>query len=253
MEKCVILVDLDGTIVEIAGKEIKENVIGEIKRLKENGHILVVATGRAVSSVKNILGVENFNFVASMFGNIIFDSNGNVEIVGNFFDGEEARKLVNAFNASGNYWLYKTAFEDKTIFLNEELNRLHNVRVVSNDEFESDLNNNQIFQMLAYGEEIEKVKDYEKSQFFRMPGGYFDITPKGNTKKNAVDFFKKKFPGYKTIAIGDSENDVAAFENCDVSIAMGNSSDEIKAHATYVTKSISEDGFVYAFRDMLKL
>lgn len=253
MEKYVIFVDLDGTIVEVAGTKISKEVIDEIERLKKNGHVLVVATGRAILSAKKISGVEKFNYIASMFGNVIFDSNNNVEIVGKFFDGEEARKLVNLFDAQKSYWLYKTKFEDKTVILNKELNLRHNVRVVSKEEFENDLKNNQIFQMLAYGEEIENQNDYQKTEFFKMPGGYFDITPKGNTKKNAVEFFKKKFPGFKTVAIGDSENDLAAFESCDVSIAMGNSGDEIKAKATYVTKPLDEEGFVYAFKNMLKL
>lgn len=253
MEKYVIFVDLDGTIVEVAGTKISNGVIGEIERLKQKGHILVVATGRSILSAKRISGIEAFNYIASMFGNIIFDFNDNVEIVGKVFDCVEARKLVDSFERCKNYWLYKTKFEDKTIVFNKELNLKRNVRLVSKEEFEEDLKNNQIFQMLAYGEEIENQGTYEKTEFFKMPGGYFDITPKGNTKKNAVEFFKKKFPEFKTIAIGDSENDLAAFENCDISIAMGNSSDEIKAKATYVTKSCEEDGFVYAFKNMLKL
>ena len=34
-----------------------------------------------------------------------------------------------------------------------------------------------------------------------MPGGYFDIIPKANTKKNIVKYFKEKFSNYKAKAI----------------------------------------------------
>jgi Cof subfamily protein (haloacid dehalogenase superfamily) len=46
--------------------------------------------------------------------------------------------------------------------------------------------------------------------------------------------------------IGDGGNDVAMFEQCPFSIAMGNASDEVKKHARYVTGSNDEDGFAAA-------
>ncbi len=45
------------------------------------------------------------------------------------------------------------------------------------------------------------------------------------------------------LAIGDGENDIEMFEACSTSIAMGNAKEHVKAKATYVTKSIDEDGF----------
>ena len=145
-------------------------------------------------------------------------------------------------------------FVDKTFGTDERIRAFNNAVKVSREEFEKDMGNNAIFQMLCVGQVFPNVKEeFKNLEFYQMPGGYFDIIPKANTKKNIVKYFKEKFPGYKTIAIGDSENDLAAFENSDISIAMGNSSDEIKAAATYVTKSLSEDGFVYAFKEMLKL
>jgi Cof subfamily protein (haloacid dehalogenase superfamily) len=46
--------------------------------------------------------------------------------------------------------------------------------------------------------------------------------------------------------IGDGGNDVAMFQECPFSIAMGNASDEVKKHARFVTASNDEDGFAAA-------
>jgi len=38
----------------------------------------------------------------------------------------------------------------------------------------------------------------------------------------------------EVVAIGDSETDIPVFRNCGLSIALGHSDDEVKAHANHV-------------------
>lgn len=254
MDKYIIFVDIDGTIAEVGAGDIKQCVIDEVERLKQKGNILVVASGRVYYNIKRIKGIECFNYIGSMFGNIIFDENEDYVVTGKPMNETDVRKIAEISEKSGRSFIYKTMFVDKTFGTDERIRAFNNAVKVSREEFEKDMGNNAIFQMLCVGQVFPNVKEeFKNLEFYQMPGGYFDIIPKANTKKNIVKYFKEKFPGYKTIAIGDSENDLAAFENADISIAMGNSSDEIKAAATYVTKSLSEDGFVYAFKEMLKL
>lgn len=254
MDKYIIFVDIDGTIAEVGARNIKQCIIDEIERLKQIGHILVVASGRTYNNIKCIKGMKSFNYIGSMFGNIIFDENEDYVVTGEPMNETDVRKIAEISEKSGRSFIYKTMFVDKTFGTDERIRAFNNAVKVSREEFEKDMGNNAIFQMLCVGQVFPNVKEeFKNLEFYQMPGGYFDIIPKANTKKNIVKYFKEKFPGYKTIAIGDSENDLAAFENSDISIAMGNSSDEIKAAATYVTKPLSEDGFVYAFKEMLKL
>lgn len=254
MDKYIIFVDIDGTIAEVGAGEIKQCIISEVERLKQEGHIMVVASGRTYPCITRINGIECFNYIGSMFGNVIFDKKGNYVVTGKTMNQSDVQKIVEMAEKEGRNFIYKTMLLDKTYGFDEKTRAFHNAKLVSRDEFEDDLKNDRIFQLLCVGKVFANAKkDFKDVEFFQMPGGYFDVIPKDNTKKNIVEYFKAKFPRYKTIAIGDSENDVAAFENCDISIAMGNSSDKIKAAATYVTKPLSEDGFVYAFKDMLKL
>ncbi len=53
-------------------------------------------------------------------------------------------------------------------------------------------------------------------------------------------------PMAEIAVIGDGGNDVAMFQECGLSIAMGNASDEVKKHARFVTGSNDEDGFADA-------
>ena len=49
-----------------------------------------------------------------------------------------------------------------------------------------------------------------------------------------------------TVGIGDGENDIEMIETCNLGIAMGNSCDELKEKADYVTSDIEDDGLAKA-------
>ncbi len=52
--------------------------------------------------------------------------------------------------------------------------------------------------------------------------------------------------------IGDMQNDLPMFARSGMSIAMGNASDDVKRHATYVTASNEDEGFARAIEMVLK-
>ena len=47
---------------------------------------------------------------------------------------------------------------------------------------------------------------------------------------------------------GEGSQAFTTLKECKNSIAMGNASDEIKKHASFITKSINEDGVSYALK-----
>jgi Cof subfamily protein (haloacid dehalogenase superfamily) len=77
---------------------------------------------------------------------------------------------------------------------------------------------------------------------------YVDVThPEAN--KGAVVMALSKMlgiPAEQIATIGDMSNDTTMFAKSGISIAMGQSSDEVKKAATYVTTSSEEEGFANA-------
>ena len=51
-----------------------------------------------------------------------------------------------------------------------------------------------------------------------------------------------------TMAIGDGNNDIEMLEYCHTSIAMGNSEQDVKEAANYITTDINNDGIYNAFK-----
>ncbi len=77
---------------------------------------------------------------------------------------------------------------------------------------------------------------------------YFDVTHPQANKGAAFHRLAQLMgvPIEEIAVIGDGGNDVAMFEQCPFSIAMGNASDDVKKHARFVTASNDEDGFATA-------
>ena len=50
------------------------------------------------------------------------------------------------------------------------------------------------------------------------------------------------------MGFGDGGNDLAMLNHVAVSVAMGNANDELKEIASYVTKSVDDDGIEYALK-----
>jgi Cof subfamily protein (haloacid dehalogenase superfamily) len=87
----------------------------------------------------------------------------------------------------------------------------------------------------------------------RSSNYYLDVTH-ADANKGAVILTLSKMlnvPTEQIATIGDMQTDVLMFRKSGLSIAMGNATDDVKAQATYVTKSNTEDGFTYTMEHFI--
>jgi hypothetical protein len=77
---------------------------------------------------------------------------------------------------------------------------------------------------------------------------YLDVTDLKANKGEVVLTLSQmlNIPASRIATIGDMSTDALMFHKSGVSIAMGNALDDVKAQATYVTRSNEDDGFAYA-------
>ena len=89
----------------------------------------------------------------------------------------------------------------------------------------------------------------------RSQSYYLDVTPPGQNKGVFVEAMARRcgVPQAAIATIGDMSNDVPMFKTSGVSVAMGNATPEVKAHASHVTGSNEQDGFAEAIDMILKL
>jgi transaldolase len=77
---------------------------------------------------------------------------------------------------------------------------------------------------------------------------YLDVTHPTANKGVVVERLSRymNIPLAQIATLGDQRNDVLMFKKSGLSIAMGNASDEVKRHATFVTTSHGDEGFANA-------
>ena len=95
--------------------------------------------------------------------------------------------------------------------------------------------------------EIDKLPDLAISAT-RSSNYYLDVTHAQANKGDLVLTLSEMLgiPAQQIATIGDMQTDALMFHKTGISIAMGNASADVKAQATYVTRSNTEDGFAYA-------
>lgn len=87
-----------------------------------------------------------------------------------------------------------------------------------------------------------------KASAARSQPYYLDVTHPQANKGEVVRFLSQRFdvPAGSIMTLGDMPNDTSMFKVSGSSVAMGQSSDEVKKAATYVTDSYEDEGFAKA-------
>ena len=254
----LIAIDIDGTLVHDDGF-LSPAVIKEVQRVRELGHYVVVATGRAAANAVPVVKDVGFEegFVVCSNGAVTVELDKTVdhgyqvrEVIG--FDprpvlSQLIEKLPEAHFAvediDGTYRFHKPfpAFALGNNNVETPLEQLMNgevSRVVVLSP-EQDVND-----FLAV---VESVGLHSVSYAIGYTA-WLDISPQGVTKASALEQRRKalNIPRDQVITIGDGRNDISMFEWANegggYSFAMGQGPEEVRNAATMVTASVEEDG-----------
>lgn len=79
---------------------------------------------------------------------------------------------------------------------------------------------------------------------------FADVNVRGATKQAGMDCLLAHYgiALADTMAFGDGGNDIPMLRHAAIGVAMGNASDEVKAAADYITRSVDDDGIGHALR-----
>ncbi len=111
---------------------------------------------------------------------------------------------------------------------------------------------------IVAGEKVIPRLQYELEQFFggdlliaQSKSRFLEITDPEANKGQALVFLAQKFgiPLEKTMAIGDSMNDIPMLQKAGLGIAVGNARPQVKQAAHIVVSANNEDGVAEAIED----
>ncbi|MFK5884160.1 MAG: Cof-type HAD-IIB family hydrolase [Candidatus Izemoplasma sp.] len=255
MNKKLIFMDLDGTILDHSTNSIPESARNTIKELQNNGHTVIISTGRCPSIFYGIdkeLGIKSYIAANGRYvlhnGEVLLNDYIDKEVVQKLVDMAYSNKIDIAFEDADDYVLNSDFTELSGEF--SKVFHLHQPLVNHNYHLTHD-----ILQMVMFynGDDYLKFETEFPTLSFHFANEYgLDINEKGGMKEIGVKVLVEKL-GYSyedTIAIGDGFNDISMIEIVGTGIAMGNANEELKETADFVTDDISNDGLYKAFKKL---
>ncbi len=252
MNKKLIFMDLDGTIIDHSQDWIPPSTKRAIRRLKENGHTVVIATGRPPClfyGIEETLDIHTYIAANGRYvvhdGTVLLNDGIDRDLVKNFVETMDAEGLEIGFETETDYVVHRI----RTNLPQKFSDHFH---LESPQEDANAYQEKTILQMILFTEEHDLVPLSERfpELSFNVSCPYgIDVNQSGGMKEVGMRILKRHL-GVKhedTIAIGDGHNDIGMIQEAHVGIAMGNACDELKAVADDVTDDCHKDGIEKAF------
>ena len=270
MEQKIIFLDIDGTLTEPGKNIVPKSALWAIAQARKQGHYVFLCTGRSYGMILPLLKYDFDGVIASAGGYIECRK----EVIYDCPMTEEQRRTAMAlFKGNGIFYTLECmdgcytddGFKD---FLRSHAGEGNNSELLRwQEQIEKSLN---VFPMEKYrGQPVYKIimvgtsweqfvqpKKILSSDFvFSIPGedqyGFINgeiINRKFNKGKAVRQVCERlNIPLCRSIAIGDSINDIEMLETAGISICMRNGSEELKKVADDICPSVQEDGILYVF------
>jgi len=243
----MIVVDLDGTVLN-SERKITSKTKEYLKKLKDKGYVITIATGRIYASVLDVTdGAEFANYIITDTGACTYNAVDGNEIFTNFIDRKTVEKFFKYYNENCHYidicnknTIYKFSDEvedysfikttkDKDLILNE-CNNVNHISICMK-------NNDDVITLYN-----KLIKDFLELDILIMQDSFADkkwieTMKKGCSKYNAISELAKSLNinNDEIIAFGDGLNDVEMLEKCGYGVALKNALDEVKKVSNDVT------------------
>ncbi|MCT2534249.1 Cof-type HAD-IIB family hydrolase [Aquibacillus koreensis] len=252
-ERSIIFFDIDGTLLNHE-KELPEISKKAIFQLKDKGHEVAIATGRAPFMFEELREELDIQTFVSYNGQYVV-VNGEV-VYRNPMDIGSLEQLTKEALQNEHPVVFMDHEDMKAnvpehTYIQESFATLKIKQFPTHDPLYykgRDLYQTLIF--CAEGEEDIYKATYHAFDFIRWHPFSVDILPKGGSKAIGIEKVVERFGFAKQnqYAFGDGLNDIEMLSTIENSVAMGNAEDTVKASAKYVTKSVEDNGIVYGLQ-----
>jgi Cof subfamily protein (haloacid dehalogenase superfamily) len=264
-----VFIDVDGTLIK-SDHTISGATCDTIRKLKEKGIMVVLVSARplhGILTIINKLGLAGFPIASlngaciTINGTIIFESTIGLDVIAHL------HKQLIKYNASTiyfqqMYWFAEsrnsdTDFEQKiteitiTIqpfkhtfqYWQKENTAPNKVLIIASKDIANELKHSLTSNFIG------------QLNIYNSKPTYLEIVNWEASKLNAVRFLIDRYNimSGEIIAIGDNFNDKEMIEYAGTGIAMGDSPDEVKTVADYVTNTNDEDGVPKAIAKFIDL
>ena len=264
MKQKIVFLDVDGTLVDFK-MTMPESARKALELARENGHLLVLCTGRAYCDIYPWLMEFGFDAVVASAGAHVMHND--TELYHSFIDPKDLSKLAQVFKkhgaacvfqgSAGRFMTEENALAFLEFFRKMDIDMdgkvLQNT-IVEEPHLRNDIESG-VYQGANVG--IDQIQK-EVGDAVTITGASFGVdreyngefTKGGITKATGMDIVMNHF-GMEVsdaVAFGDSQNDIPMLRYAGVSVAMGDGAKPALEAADHVTTPLLEDGIWNGFK-----
>ncbi|WP_411954875.1 Cof-type HAD-IIB family hydrolase [Alkalibacillus sp. S2W] len=254
MDQHIVFFDLDGTLLD-RSKSVPESARQAVQTLKNNGHIVAIATGRAPFMYEHVRNQLNIDTYISFNGQyVVLDGDS---IYRNPLKPESLERMVNQANTNDHPIVYLDQEDMKanvqsSSYVSEAIATLKLGQIA---DYDPTYKERDIYQGLLFckaGEEQEYEAAYPEFDFLRWHPYSVDVIPQGGSKAEGIQHVLKQveLPEDRVVVFGDSLNDLEMLAQFKHSFAMEDGHDRAKETASYITPDADQDGIEQGLKKM---
>ena len=244
-----IFFDIDGTLVSFKTRSVPQSAVDALAEVKKQGIKVFVATGRSLAQIDNVSGLGfdgyiTFNGCCCLNGQheVIYESaipKEDLDAVVRY--QEETERFPCSFMSKNEVTVN---YADERVV---ELARLVDLPVPKVKPLREAARNT-VIQVNIYVDK-DKEREIMRKVFTHCSASrwnplFADVNVRGISKQTGIDKILEYYGiGLdETMAFGDGGNDIPMLRHVAVGVAMGNSANEVKRVADYVTDSVDDNG-----------
>jgi len=238
--------DVDGTLLPIGSRTVPPSTLEAIERLKENGILTVVATGRQIGSYSrspaNSIAFDAY-IVAN--GSMLLDKDRKL-VSGIPIGQKEIKQILNLLNKEDIAYAI-TNLDGRYI------NKITETVIETHRQLNTDLPTTGRYK----GEDVYMIEAYLPQELTELNEKIQEYCTISRWNENGIDIFSKnagKHVGIENyiklhnirpqqvMAFGDADNDIQMLLYAGTGVAMGNAEQSVKDIADYITDTADNNG-----------
>lgn len=248
--------DIDGTLLSFTTHRVSEGTIRAFKTLHEHGVHTFISSGRPMVLIPQM--PVAFEGYITMNGGLVFTAGEQSEVLlSNPIPHEDSERWLDYAKEHNICTMVFTAdnmmaaqIDPIGLKIREQL-EFQMPPIVNID----DMRNKEAYQLIAI---MPQDADKEVASLLphcRLPrwhNAFTDIVATGNSKAAGMDAICRHFgiSQEETLAFGDGGNDIEMLQWAGIGVAMGNATDDVKAHADMVTTDVDNEGIEHAVNEL---
>lgn len=245
--------DMDATLL-CNNHKISEENRKAVDYFTSNGGKFTVATGRMMKAVRAYLPRININAPAILHnGAQIYDFEAEKVIFEKFIEEERKAAIKCAYENMPELGL--EVYSNETIYVYRACSETERFKTRKYDvvyDMPDNVWNEPWIKFLLIGDKklldyYEPIyrRDYDQGYAVRSGKKYLDIVSGGVSKGIALAKLAKTIKSKRVIAVGDNMNDISMLEAADISFAVENAEDEVKAKADFTAPDNNSSAIAY--------